>query len=143
MYKLLVHPQALDDLATIEAESPDDYDNLIVLLEEIKDDPSLVGQLGTDGVFVSTSFEIDVTPIVHMQRKHFDLWRIKAYDNGGDLVPYRIIYAQHNLRFDFHVLAVMKRIKGKDYENDPGLTARLRKIYLDLKLPFAPPGGRH
>ena len=143
MYKLMVHPQARADLATIEAESPDDYDNLIVLLEELRDDPALVRQLGTDGAVVSTSFEIDATPFGYMQRQHLDLWRIKAYEHSGDLVPYRIIYALHNLRFDFYVLAVMKRNRGKDYENDPGLVGRLRGIYLDLGLPFKSSGERH
>jgi hypothetical protein len=82
--------------------------------------------------------EDDVTPFVHMQKLHFDMWRIKAYLVASTTpVPYRLIYAVNNVKQDYHLFAIMKREDGKDYEKDPALVARIRDIYLKLGLPFA------
>lgn len=137
MFNLLVRPEAVKDLDAIKAQSPNDHAMILTLLREINADRALLEHLAEDGVLESPSFDVDVTPFAHMQRLHFNMWRIKAYlVEPATRLPYRLIYAVDNVRQDYHLFAIMKREDGKDYENDPALVARIRDIYLQLGLPF-------
>ncbi|WP_321899986.1 hypothetical protein [Paraburkholderia heleia] len=137
MFNLSVRPEAAKDLEAIKAKSRDDHAMLLFLLREVRDDRATLEHLADDGVWESPSYDIDVTPFAYMQKRHFDMWRIKAYEFGKKVpVPYRLIYAVDNVRQDYHLFAIMKREDGKDYENDPALVERIRRIYLDLGLPF-------
>lgn len=142
MFRLIVHASAQADLAAIEKESQEDHDFLLVLLEEIGLDRSLLEHFAEDGQWTGRSLTVDVTPFVHLQRQKFDLWRIKTFLADRRTFPYRILYAVHNLKFDYYVFAIMRRSPGSDYENDPQLVKRLRDVYMELGLPFVCGDGR-
>ncbi|MGC2962938.1 hypothetical protein ACPUET_23540 [Paraburkholderia graminis] len=138
MFNLFVRPEAIQDLAAIKKASAMDHARVLVLLQEIYADRTLLSQLAEDGVSDLNTFKIDVTAFGAMQRLHFDMWRIKSYECGKNYpMPYRLIYAVDNVKMDYHIFAIMKRNEGTDYENDPELVARIRNVYLQLGLPFA------
>ena len=142
MFRLIVHDTARADLAAIEKVSQEDHDLLVVLLEEFALDRSLLDHFAEDGEWTGRSLTVDVTPFAHLQKQKFDLWRIKTFLADGSTFPYRIIYAVHNLKFDYYVFAIMRRNPGSDYEKDHQLIKRLRDVYLELGLPFVSGNAR-
>lgn len=138
MFNLYIHDAAKADLAAIKAASQDDYDDLVVLLEEIQNDRELLKHFSEDGEWDGNAVTVDVTPFRHLQSQKFDLWRVKTFCADGSVFPYRIIYAVHNMHFDYYVFAIMRRNPGHDYEQDPQLLRRLRDVYMELGLPFVP-----
>ncbi|MCA8492535.1 hypothetical protein [Burkholderia arboris] len=137
MFNLFIRPEAKEDLRAIKHESPMDHARILVLLQEIAQDRSILQKLAVDGVSDLSAFKVDVTAFGAMQKLHYDMWRIKSYECGKTFpMPYRLIYAVDNIKMDYHIFAVMKRINGKDYENDPILVSRIRDIYLQLGLRF-------
>lgn len=133
--KLTIVDEALDDLDDIALQAEDDKYFILALLEDIENDSQAASRLLDQGAWPIGPDRVDVMPFRFFFRKGYDIWRMKVYELGEDLLPYRLIYAYDYRHREIYILAVMHR--RVDYENDPEFTARIRASYLALNLPVS------
>lgn len=118
---------AQSDLEDLRRCNAKDFNLIVVLLREIKQDKTLLSKLTDDGLWDAPSASFDVTQFQHFFKKGYDIWRLKIVTINHRSIPYRIIYAYDRVKFDFHVLAIMPR--SVNYESDSSFTQRLRDAY--------------
>ena len=133
--KLTILDEALEDLNDIALRSADDKYFILSILEDIENDPRAAARLLDEGAWPIGSDLVDVMPFRFFFRKGYDVWRMKIYELGEDLLPYRLIYAYDYRLREIYILAVMHR--RVDYQNDPKFTARIRAACLALNLPVS------
>ena len=77
MYRLEITEDAEDDLRRLKEEDEEAYFDLVAFLEEIKDSQDLLDALTAEGY--SDVAISDVSQIINLQRRHFNVWRVKLY----------------------------------------------------------------
>lgn len=134
MYKLIVHPDAEEDLKAVRLVDPATAADLIVFLEEVRGDQDLLDRLTQKGY----SFEngdwienIDVQPIASQQQAGRNLWRLKLWDLEREGIKYRILYAFAPRTRSYHILAIVERSKF-NYEPSHPITLRVLRAHEDI-----------
>lgn len=129
MFSLLIHMHAATDLRSLMRADREGAGRILALLEQIQADQRLLDRL-TDHGFENKAF--NVSRYQAFYRKGYNLWRLKIWDLGNRLLPYRVIYAFHpvstvNRTPRYLVLGVIHR--EFDYEPDHPFTIRILDDY--------------
>ena len=128
-----VSHSAIADLDDLYDRDEDTAAEIETALEEIKENPALMGRL-TDRKYrnIDTpSFEVDA--FYALWNQGLNVYRLKFWDYQGSLLAYRVLYAYHAQADEIHVLAVVPR----DFDYDPThpIVARVRAEYDELGIP--------
>lgn len=129
MYSLSIHPHAANDLRDLMNKDRAGAGRILALLEQIKSDQRLLDKL-TDHDFKADYFHVSRYQAFY--RKGINLWRLKIWDLGDKVLPYRVIYAFEpvsavNRTPKYHVLGVVPR--GFNYDTEHPLTQRIVADY--------------
>jgi len=112
-----VHGDAVADLNALRPRHPGLVRRILVTLEEIQDDPSLLEGLLQHGFGEGDDNEpIGIKKWLRHWNTGRDLWRLKIWQLENAGVSYRIIYGYRKSDQTFHVLAVRPR-KEVNYDD--------------------------
>ena len=130
MPRLLIHPEAGQDLHALAASQPKLAGRLAALLQEVAADPALMDMLTVHGFGSDEREPFDVSRWQAHWKRGKDLWRLKFWELEHQGLPYRVIYALKRGTGDYHVLAIASR----DFDYDPNhpTTRRILQAYADL-----------
>ncbi|MBB2930990.1 hypothetical protein [Paraburkholderia silvatlantica] len=146
-----MHPHAEEDLAHIEARSPDDADDIWAFLEIVDGSDELKDRLcAWHYRQTHEDPQFDCKAVVSLQGEGYNIYRMYSLEMEWGRKHYRILYAYEAATEPdedmFHILAVvMKRIddtpqelrvEAYDYEPDHPITDRVRRDYEALGLPI-------
>lgn len=133
MAVLIVEPAAESDLEQIWDINEDAAATITVLLEELESGVPELDRLFRRGFRRIEDPAFDVDHFIEFWREGFNLLRLKIWDEGGALVPYRILYA-FDPRYDsYHVLAIIDRDFA--YDRTHPIVQRVINDYTHLGLP--------
>ena len=115
VYTLVIAKAALADLTAIEQEDPDTANDLLVLLQEIKNSQVLLDSLTVRdfGAEATERFHVDAWAAQQTQGRN--IWRLKSWDLENRGIRYRVIYALDPRISRYFVLAILPR----DFDYDP------------------------
>ena len=130
MPRLLIHPEAEQDLHALATLQPKLAGRLVALLAEIGADPGLMDMLTVHGFGSDDREPFDVSRWQAHWRQGKDLWRLKFWELEHQGLPYRVIYAMKRGTGDHYVLAIASR--DFDYDLNHPTTRRILQAYADL-----------
>jgi len=109
MASFILEPGAEDDLDRLWDVDEDAAATILVLLDELENGAPEVERLFQKGFRRLDDPAFDVDRFEEFWRQGLNLLRLKLWDHGGSLVPYRILYA-YDPRFEsYHALAIIDR----------------------------------
>lgn len=128
MLRLLLHEDALKDLASLRAVDIDAWATVVAILQEIEGSQDLLDRLTQNGF---SDARLDVKLWSTQQYRHGrNLWRLRLFDLDELGFAYRVVYAFAPLKHTYHVLAVAPR--SFDYQPSHDLTKRILAAYDNL-----------
>jgi len=128
--RLLIHPDAKQDICDLAAAEPKLAVRLVALLAEVGADANLMSMLTVHGFGSAGREPFDVSRWQAYWQQGEDLWRLKFWELEHQGLPYRVIYALKRGTGDHHVLAIANR--DFNYDPDHPTTRRILQAYADL-----------
>lgn len=130
MARLLIHPEAKEDLKRLVETDRRLAARLLALLQEVQGDPQLLAMLTVQ------DFGADQRELFHAGRwqeywqQGMDLWRLKFWELEHQGIAYRVVYALKRGTGEHHVVAIVHR--SFDYDPSHPITRRILRAYDDL-----------
>jgi mRNA-degrading endonuclease RelE of RelBE toxin-antitoxin system len=132
VHRLQVHANASRDLEGLRTRHPDVVREILVKLQEFKNDHQQLITLLDHEYGKGRSQDIHVSKWQEHWRNRRDLWRFKIWCLEKPNAGFRIIYAYVPDELTFYVLAVVEKPPfDYDDENDP-LIQRILADYRDV-----------
>lgn len=129
----IVETGAERDLDALWDQDEDAAATIIVLLEELENGAPEVERLFRRGFRRTEDPAFDVDHFEEFWRQGLNLLRLKIWDEGGALVPYRILYAYDPRYESYHALAIIDR--NFAYDSNHPTVQRVIADYEHLGLP--------
>lgn len=133
-YSLVVHGDAKVDLRSLLAQKVPDARRIIALLEELRNDPSLLDRLNEHGAGErDAALGFTVSRWQSQWQRNNNLWRLKVRTDEWHFSIYRVVYAFDPRCRRYYVLGVVHRDFNYD-ESDPR-SHRILAAYQTLDIP--------
>lgn len=129
MYSLEIHEDAENDLEDLKKSHPDVAVNILVHLQEIKNDQELLDSLTVYNFGADRTAKYHVVKWWSFWKQGIDLWRLKIWELEDIGSQYRIVYAYMRGQREYAVLGIAHR--DWDYDEDHEFTKRVIDAYND------------
>lgn len=117
---------ALDAEDEIDALWDSDEDSAALideLLCQLEERPELLDDLCRENRHVTNDPSFEVKRFRYMWNQGYTIYALKVWPGEGRAIDYRVLYAHHPQKDEYHVLTVMQR--EINYESDKELIDRL------------------
>lgn len=117
---------ALDAEDEIDALWDSDEDSAALIEEllcQFEESPELLDELCRESRHVTHDPSFEVKRFRYMWKQGYTIYALKVWPGDGSAIDYRILYAHHPQKDEYHILTVMQR--EIDYESDKELIDRL------------------
>jgi len=134
-YTLSLHPNARDDLKSLQGQEPEAAARILALLQQAKVDQKLLDAFTIQDFGAHRTEAIHVQQITSQQRRGRDrnLWRIKIWSLEDERLNFRVVYALDPRVSRYTVLGVVPR--AFNYDESHPLTQRIVAAYDSLGIP--------